>query len=200
MTTPQTRTRGRLGRVAPWAFAAAALTVLPLTLVGCTSSGTPTVQNTYGGLPSYLATIPSTTDEVLTGTTRHPALTSEGDTVRMRLADGATLLATVTGPVVPGEGLPHQTETTTCTWTVTLSGASRTVPIDLADMTTIDQLGNVYRLNPVQGQPAPPTSIAPGQRETFELRTVMKVGEGLMRWAPGGSKIVAEWDFEVEND
>ena len=26
------------------------------------------------------------------------------------------------------------------------------------------------------------------------------VGEGLMRWAPIGQKIVAEWDYEVEND
>ncbi len=42
--------------------------------------------------------------------------------------------------------------------------------------------------------------LRPGQRTTFEVRTVMKVGEGVLRWAPGGGKTLAEWDFEVEND
>ncbi len=34
----------------------------------------------------------------------------------------------------------------------------------------------------------------------FELRAVEAPGEGLMRWAPDGTHIVAKWDFVVEND
>ena len=151
-------------------------------------------------MPSYLAGISSTTDEVLDGTAARPALTSEGDAVRVHLHGGSTVLATVTGPVVPGEGLPYQGETTTCTWTVSLRDASGTVPVSLADLTTTDQLGNAYRLSPVPGKGTPPSVLRPGQRATFEVRTVMKVGEGVLRWAPGGGKTVAEWDFEVEND
>lgn len=201
MSRSRTATQGRLvRRAALWACLGTALVVVSLGVSGCTSSEPPKVVNTYGGLPSYLAKIPSASDDVLTGTTTRPVLTSEGDSVKMKLADGATLLATATGPVVPGEGLPHQTTFTTCTWTVSLSGASKAVPIRLSDLTTVDQLGNVYRLSPVPGKPALPTVLEPGKQETFEVRTAMKVGEGLLRWAPGGSKIVAEWDFEVEND
>jgi hypothetical protein len=136
----------------------------------------------------------------LTGSVKRPALTSEGDSVKVDLPSGGTVLATVTGPVVPGEGLPYQADYTTCTWTVTLSHATRDVDLDLSDLTTLDQLGTVYHPATVPGRPAPPAVLHPGQSTTFELRTGMKVGEGLLRWAPGGSKIVASWDFEVEND
>ncbi|WP_420367629.1 hypothetical protein [Curtobacterium sp. L1-20] len=200
MTTSRTTTGRRLGRVASWSSAVAVAALTATALVGCTDHHEPAVANTYGSLPSWLATIPADTDGVLTGTAAHPALTSEGDTVRVRLGDGSTLFATVTGPVVPGEGLPHQGETTTCTWTVSLRRATHSVPVSLADMTTIDQLGNVYRLAPVAGHPAPPAVLEPGQRASFEVRTVMKVGEGVLRWAPDGSHVLAEWDFEVEND
>lgn len=173
-------------------------------LAGCSSSGPdhaqPSAEATYGAMPSYLRGISTGTDGLLDGTAKRPALTSEGDTVRLHLADGATVLATVTGPVVPGEGLPHQGETTTCTWTVSLRHASQATPVSLDDLTTIDQLGNVYRLTSVPGKAAPPSELRPGDRSTFEVRTVMKVGEGVMRWAPGGGRPVAEWDFEVEND
>jgi hypothetical protein len=102
--------------------------------------------------------------------------------------------------MVPGMGLPHQTPTTTCTWTVTLDHATTAVPIRLGELTTLDQRGTVYSLATVTGQPAPPTLLRPGSSTTFEVRTRMRVGEGLFRWAPGGSKIVAAWDFAVEND
>jgi hypothetical protein len=29
---------------------------------------------------------------------------------------------------------------------------------------------------------------------------VMRVGEGMMRWAPVNNDLVATWDFVVEND
>lgn len=186
--------------MASWSAAVVVATVLATVLAGCTAQGTPRVQDTYGGMPSYLATIPTTTDELLDGSAKRPALTSEGDAVRVHLSGGTTVLAAVTGPVVPGEGLPHQGETTTCTWTVTMRGATRAVPFALSDLTTVDQLGNVYRLTPVAGRPQPPTELRAGQRSSFEVRTVMKVGEGVLRWAPNGSRTVAEWDFEVEND
>ncbi len=104
------------------------------------------------------------------------------------------------GPEVPGEGLPKVTETTTCTWTVTLSAATAEVPIRLADFSASDHLGVVYPMAPAPGQPAPPTRLGPGQTVTFGLRAIMHTGEGLMLWSPGGSDLVASWDFVVEND
>jgi hypothetical protein len=167
-------------------------------LAGCGSASHSAAEPSYGTLPSFLPTSAVVADSELTGTAANPAVTSQGDSVHVQLAD-ASLHATVTGPVVPGEGLPVVQEATTCTWTVTLTGASRSVPIRATDFTAIDHLGKIYRPYLVPGQPKPPAALAPGARVTFELRAVMAAGEGLMRWAPAG-KILASWDFEVEND
>jgi hypothetical protein len=164
-------------------------------LTGCSTKHQPS----YGSLPTYLPTASFQPDRILTGSTARPALTTEGDSVRVQLPKG-TVLVTVTGPEVPGEGLPYQTDATTCTWTITLTQATAQLPINVADFTTVDHLGTIYHPSPVVGQPAPPTAIAPKQTVSFELRAVMVTGEGLMRWAPGAPQIVASWDFEVETD
>jgi hypothetical protein len=157
--------------------------------------------STYGGYASYLpqSTLHQQNDVRLTGTVAQPALTSEGDGVKVRTPKWSVLM-TVSGPEVPGEGLPYQTPATTCTWIVTMSGATGRVPVAARDFTSIDHLGAVYRPVFVKGRPVPPKFLRPGQRVSFELRAVQVVGEGLMRWAPDGHHIVAKWDFEVEND
>ncbi len=154
-----------------------------------------------GSYPSFLpaSTLHQPTDSVLTGTAQRPALANEGDAVRVKTS-GFSVLATVTGPQVPGEGLPFQANADTCTWVVTLSGATGSVPISAADFTAIDDQNNVYKPAFVPGRPKPPTVLKPGQRVSFELRAVEATGEGLMRWAPDGHDIVAKWDFVVEND
>ncbi len=172
---------------------------------GCASASSS--RNPYAGgdfKPSYPSFLPKKTldpsdDRVLVGTTAKPALTVEGDGVRVRTT-AWSVLVDVQGPVVPGEGLAHQTPYTTCTWTVTMSGATGRVPISLADFDSIDHLGQTYHLVSVEGQPAPPSSVGPGQAVRFEVRAYEAVGEGLMRWAPDGRHIVAMWDYEVEND
>jgi hypothetical protein len=155
----------------------------------------------FGGYASYLPrdTLHYRNDTTLTGTVQRPALTSEGDAVIVK-TPAWSVLVTVTGPQVPGEGLPYQAPTTTCTWVVTMSGATGPVPVSAADFSSIDDLGNVYRPAFVAGQPTPPKVLRPGMKVSFELRVVEATGEGLMRWAPDGTHIVAKWDFVVEND
>ena len=75
-----------------------------------------------------------------------------------------SVLVTVTGPQVPGEGLPYQAPATTCTWVVTMSGATGPVPVSASDFTSIDDEGNVYRPAFVPGQPSRRRSCAPGRR------------------------------------
>jgi hypothetical protein len=176
-------------------------------LAGCGSgSKKPVASGTaaatpLGSYPSYLPpdTLNQGTDSVLTGTAQHPALTNEGDPVKVKTAHWSVLV-TVTGPQVPGEGLPFQASADTATWVVTLSGATGTVPISAADFTAIDDQNNVYKPAFVPGQPKPAATLKPGQKVSFELRAVEATGEGLMRWAPDGHTIVAKWDFVVEND
>ena len=186
-----------------------ALAVGSLALAGCSGQHTSSQHTTanhaaaaddsYGSLPSFLPSTTDVPDSVLTGSADRPALTAEGDSVDVRLG-GGTVRATVSGPVVPGEGLPVQTGATTCTWTVTLARATATVPIRLADFTTLDHLGAVYPTRLAPGSHTPPSRLTPGASVTFSLRTVMPTGEGLMRWTAGGPRTVASWDFEVEND
>jgi hypothetical protein len=192
---------------------AVTMTVAAVTAVaGCGSSGSgsgsgarkaaPAAGTTpLGSYPSFLpkSTLHQPTDSVLTGTAQRPALANEGDAVRVK-TPGFSVLATVTGPQVPGEGLPFQASADTCTWVVTLSGATGSVPISAADFTAIDDQNNVYKPAFVPGQPKPPTVLKPGQEVSFELRAVEATGEGLMRWAPDAHDIVAKWDFVVEND
>lgn len=154
--------------------------------------------------PQYPSFLPAKTldpndDRVLTGTAARPAVSIEGEAVEVKTA-AWSVLVDVQGPVVPGEGLPYQGPATTCTWTVTLSGATARVPLSLTAFDSIDHLGRIYQMAPVEGQPAVPTSVGPGQNATFEMRAYEAVGEGMMRWAPDGRHIVAMWDYEVEND
>jgi hypothetical protein len=177
-------------------------------LVGCAASSDASARSSagqgahstkYGSLPGFLPPESFDTDQVLVGTAARPALTTEGDSVSVGSGTSAALV-TVSGPEVPGEGLPYQAEATTCTWTVTIRAGSQAVQIATADFSTIDHFGTVYHPSFVQGQPNPPEVVAPHASATFELRAVMVVGEGLMLWAPDGAHAVAKWDFEVEND
>jgi hypothetical protein len=164
-------------------------------------SATPAATSGLGGYPSYLpaSTLHYDSDALVVGTAARPALVSQGDPVKI-VTPHWSVTAVVAGPEVPGEGLPYQAGSTTCTWIVTLSHVTGTVPVSAAEFTSTDDRGNVYRPALVPGQPTPPRTLRPGQRATFELRTGEAVGEGLMRWSPVGGHIVAKWDFVVEND
>lgn len=136
---------------------------------------------------------------MLVGTEARPALTSEGDTVKI-VTSRWSVFVIVSGPEVPGEGLPYQAPATTCTWTVTMWKATGPVPISLTDFDSMDDSGAVFQPHFVPGAPRPPGVLEPGRAVTFELRAGEPVGEGLMRWAPLDGRIVAKWDFIVEND
>jgi hypothetical protein len=179
-----------------WAAVAVAVVLLALAagLSGCGSSN-----DKYGSTPSFLPKSEIKADSVLTGTVARPALTSSGDAVLARLAGGSVLI-TVTGPDVPGEGLPNQKENTTCTWTVTISSAHGKVPVSLAAFTALDHLGAVSHPVVVAGTPRPPAVVQAGATVRFSIRAVMRTGEGLIRWAPESHHILASWDFTVEND
>jgi hypothetical protein len=192
-----------LARSAGRSRVAVAAGALALLLSACGSHSS----NPYAGgkfspkFPSFLPakTLNANDDRALTGTTTKPALTVEGEAVRVE-TPGWSVLVVVSGPVVPGEGLPDQPPNTTCTWTVTMSDATGPVPISRSDFNSIDHLGQIYHLTFVQGQPVPKSTLSPGQKVSFQLRAYEAVGEGLMRWAPVDQKIVAMWDYEVEND
>ena len=156
--------------------------------------------NHFGGYPSFLprSTLNYHSDTVLTGTVQRPALTNQGDGVEVKTPAWSVLI-TVAGPQVPGEGLPYQAPTTTCTWVVTMSDATGPVPISPSDFSSIDDLDHLYWPKFVAGQPQPPATLRPGQKISFELRAAEATGEGLMRWAPDGNNFPAHCRLTLVN-
>lgn len=170
----------------------AAVLLCSLVLAGC---------GTASAYPSFLpkSTLHPHVDEVLTGTMVKPALQIEGLPVEVD-TKAFRVRVTVSGPIVPGEGLPEQPQATTCTWTVTMKGASADVPVSVADFHSVDHLGAVFLMGLVPGEQFPPRVLRPGQTLTFKLRAYELVGEGMMQWSPDHKHVVADWDYTVEND
>ncbi|HTV12569.1 MAG TPA: hypothetical protein VME20_11995 [Acidimicrobiales bacterium] len=155
-------------------------------------------------LPHYPSFLPKRAlhpdvDATLVGTMAKPALTVEGLAVEVKTANWDVLI-TVSGPVVPGEGLPYQPDATTCTWTVTMRNATGDVPVLVADFHSVDHLGSVFLMGLVPGEHRPPPVLHPGEDFTFQLRAYELVGEGMMQWAPDHKHVVAYWDYTVEDD
>ncbi|HVW31053.1 MAG TPA: hypothetical protein VHL53_00820 [Acidimicrobiia bacterium] len=154
-----------------------------------------------GHYPAFLPkkTLDPDVDASLVGTAAKPALQVEGLPVDVR-TKAFRVTVTVSGPIVPGEGLPEQPDATTCTWTVTMRNATAAVPVAVADFHSVDHLGSVFVMGLVPGEQAPPPVLHPGQTLTFKLRSYELTGEGMMQWAPDHKHVVADWDYTVEND
>ena len=155
-------------------------------------------------VPHYPSFLPKKTlnpdvDAPVVGTEARPALQVEGLPVDVR-TKAFHVRVTVSGPVVPGEGLPDQPAATTSTWTVTMKDATANVPVSLADFHSVDHLGSVFLMGLVPGEHAPPSVLHPGQTLSFKIRSYELVGEGMMQWAPDRKHVAAYWDYTVEND
>jgi hypothetical protein len=173
------------------------LATLSYGIYGLTATQSPYTAGPSSWLPKQQ--LDHAVDRVLTGTVANPALVVAGGAVEVHTT-AFSALAETDGPVVPGEGLPNQMAFTTCTWTFSINHVVGRVPIALSDFDTINHLGTVFKLSLVPGEAKLPQFVSTGQHLTFQLRAVMPVGEGLLRWAPNGNNIVAKWDYQVEND
>jgi hypothetical protein len=159
------------------------------------------VKGAFGTYPTFL---PRSTIEagaahrIVDATASKPALASQGDTVRVHTG-GATVLATVAGPEVPNVGLSAAYTTSPATWTLTLSHATKAIPLSASAFNAVDDSGRIYRLSVVKDSTLPP-SITPGQTVTTKLFATVATGEGRLRWIPTGHLAPVEWDYVVEID
>ena len=152
--------------------------------------------------PAYLpkSTLDPTVDRALTGTMARPAFTVEGLAVDVKTR-AFDVSVTVSGPIVPGEGLPYQTPATTCTWTVTMKDATADVPVSLARLPRRQppRLIPGPRARARRAGPAADPSPGPRPAPSSSAPTSWSV-----RGRCSGPRIidtsVAMWDYEVEND
>jgi hypothetical protein len=159
------------------------------------------VKGAFGAYPTFL---PRSTIEagaahtVVDATATHPALATQGDTVRVHTATGS-VLATVAGPEIPNVGLPKGFSTSPATFTLTLTDASTTIPLSTSAFNAVDDSGRIYRLSLPTGSTLP-AAIAPGETVTTKLFATLSTGEGRLRWIPSGHLAPVEWDYTVEVD
>ena len=155
---------------------------------------------TYGDIPSWLPTAAVPVGRVVAATQAHPWLAVEGDTVRVILPRGQAT-ATAVGPAVPEEGQFPVPATTRCTFTLTLTGVSGTIPLHPAAFTILDEQSQLHHpaVTARDGEP-PQATAAPGKTVTLTITAVLPTGNGQLQWAPLGGKPVVSWDFDVEID
>jgi hypothetical protein len=154
----------------------------------------------YGGLPKWLPETTVSVGRVVDASPAHSVLAIEGDTVAVHLPAGG-VFATVVGPEVPESGKFPVPPTTPCTFVVTFAKASGRIPITAADFTITDEQGRLHhpRLSALDGG-APPSEFSSAAPTSLRLYSVLPTGSGSVAWAPGGSRPVVSWDFDVEID
>ena len=202
---------GRASMLGPGFCASVSIVLFALVFAGCGGGGGASAGGSHypsalpgkttASYPSFLPkkTLDPAVDATLVGTEARPALQVEGLPIEVK-TKAFHVRVTVSGPVVPGEGLPNQQAATTATWTVTMKGASADVPVSVAAFHSVDHLGSVFLMGLVPGEHLPPSVLHPGQTLEFRLRAYELVGEGMMQWAPDHKHVVGDWDYTVEND
>jgi len=181
----------------PTRVAALALLIAPV-LAGCGSAAHHQAPLGFRTLPAYLPTSTAPVDQIVTASASHPQLATQGVAVQVDLP-GGRVQATATGPQVPPFVAPPP-PAVTAVFTLSLTQASGTVSVRLADFTITDQLGRTFQPALVTGEPALPATAPAGTVLTFHLTAVMPTGEGRLHWSPDAASPVVSWDFIVEND
>lgn len=189
---------------------ATAVVVAAAVLVTVLLSGghSPPARARYGGLPSWL---PKPAKQASTpipqATLEHPWLAGvEGETVSVLLPAGGALV-TVVGPSVPESVAENaqkdreDSDTARCTFSATLRSTAGVVPLSPRAFTILGERGETFRprvTNAAGG--GLPSQITTGHSVTLTLRAQLPEGQGAVRWAPTGPRVVAGWIFGLELD
>jgi hypothetical protein len=139
-------------------------------------------------------------NRIVQASAAHPWVGIEGDTISVHLP-GAHVLVTAVGPAVPEEGRFPVPATSPCSFSVTFTAVSRTIPLSATSFTILDELSRLHRPHVrLAGGRSLPRFLAPGRTLTVIVSGVLPTGGGQLRWAPAGTKPIAAWDFDVEID
>jgi hypothetical protein len=154
----------------------------------------------YGSLPSWLPKVSAPVNRPIPASPRHPVLVIQGDSVAVRLPRGRAVVTAV-GPRVPDTGRGPVATISPCTFVVTLTAGSGSVPITARAFTLVDDQHRIHhpRVRPTNGEPLPST-LPPHTTLSLTLHAVLPAGDGGLEWAPDGGRPVAAWDFVAETD
>ncbi len=136
----------------------------------------------------------------MTATPQRPWLAIEGDTVRVRLSAGRTLMTSV-GPAVPKEGEFPVPQTSPCRFVVTFASVHGSIPISHNAFSFLSEHGKTTQAHvTLRGGGRLPSKITAGDPVTLNVSATLPTGNGQLRWTPDGRTPVVAWDFDVEID
>jgi hypothetical protein len=204
-----------------WAFAAAAVVAVILAavlVIALKPSSAPGTINIDGrnlpltkklGHPAKWIKIPrAPAVTVAKATAAAPQLHAmEGFPVQAELPHGSVQIA-VEGPAIPNwatneanAGKWPSGAPVPATFDVTFTNAKGTVPLSQADFGVITYTGQLLQpkvSNAAGGQI--PASIPSGKSVTLKMSTSVPEGDGEIRWAPNGKKILVAYFWTLELD
>jgi hypothetical protein len=155
----------------------------------------------YGQVPADLRSRQKApANQTLSASAAHPAEAIQGNAVKLQLR-GGTALATAVGPDVPDRIQGSADLRTPGTWDLTFDDVHGTIPLSRSMFSITDEQGML--LSPqvtVAGGGPLPKAVPVGRPFTLQLKTIVSVGDGKLRYAPTGRAWLAEWDFDVETD
>ena len=201
-------------RWALMAAAAATLVVAAALVIVFTSAGAksryPAQDLTYGSLPKWLpkTKAASAAPMLEVASAAKPILGEEqGYTVRAQLPTGSADVTAV-GPIVPTyvtnyaqSDLWPSSKLVPSTFYVTFADVTGSIPIAARAFDVLTDGGQVEVATvTVHGGGKVPAVVRAGQTVTLNVTTKTQEGQGAVRWAPEGPKILVGWIYQLELD
>jgi hypothetical protein len=118
-----------------------------------------------------------------------------GSPVTVELAMGHVTVD-VAGPSLPPDTTLNADQVVG-TFTITLRDADTTIAVAASQFDVLDHNGGVH---PLAASATVPAHVEPHQNVTFALYATLPSGEGLLRYHPAASAVVAAWDYVAETD
>ncbi len=205
---PGPRRRFLMAALVAAVIAAAAVATILSTSSGGSHSSNAASSLKYGKIPSWIPKQTAPSDQIVPATAAHPVLAAnEGDTVLAHLGAGSAYVTGV-GPSVPNwvQNYAHSGSWTAAslapsTFSFTIAQPKGTVPLKASDFSILTSAGQI--LHPavtLAGGGALPATVQAGKPLNLTLKAKLPEGEGSLRWAPGGARVLVAWMYELELD
>jgi hypothetical protein len=187
---------------------AAAVVVLLATSGGRSHPHSTAASLKYGKIPDWIPAQKQPSDRIVSATAAHPVLAAaEGDTVFAHLRAGSAYVTGV-GPSIPNwaQNYAHSGSWTASslvpsTFTLTLAQPAGTVPLRASEFSILTSAGQiVHPAVTLSGGGALPATVQTGKPLNLTLKAKLPEGEGALRWAPEGNRVLVAWMYELELD
>lgn len=161
----------------------------------------------YGKIPDWLPKPTAPTDHVVVASAAHPVLAAvEGDTVDAHLSAGSVDVTGV-GPAVPSSVSAAArsdndgTSLAPSTFLVTFASPKGVIPLNPLSFSILTAQGQiVHPAVTLRDGGRLPAQLTPGRTLTLTLKTDLPEGEGALRWAPDGERVLVAWFYDLELD